>query len=514
MRTDSLFKRLEGIVSNDAYNTAWIGLVPDKNNLQQPQWPEALAALRVMQLPDGGWGAPKVYHPHERTLCTLAAVCALSTWQEQPSDAQRIEQGIEALHLYAHELPQLPFELVGYELTLPRLVQLLSRFNLKLPQTSWNHILKVGELKQNLIGSLEIEPGKPRTWWFNIEMLPAERLTQLNDAILNHHGSIVTAVAPTAAYLRAQRLHGKDSPRAANYIARVLGIGQGGASFAWPVEHFEQLWMLDQFKRVGFPAEHPVIWAAVHRLLKSWLLPPKGFSSSAAFPVADGDDTSVAYDLFRWVGLTPSPEPLLAFWDTNHFRTYRKERTASVTVNLHMLSALRYPHQNMFTELAALVIEWLRPQLHESYNFADKWHFSPIYVASHAVEIMIDWDKPLAKKSLDFLLSQQQSDGGWGCCGHSTIEETNHAIIGLLAAYQRGLVKNKRPLQFAAHFLYQNRRKHANERLWIGKTLFHSSKISAALETAVSYGLHQAKIDVRPFTSGLTPVHAAHHQAY
>lgn len=499
MNTIPSFYQLAGIVSTDTYNTAWVALVPDAVYPNKPQWPQALDAIRAAQLPDGGWGAPNIYHPHERTICSLAAICALLTWQEKGSDRERVNRALVALRKYAKDLESAPLELVGYELLLPRLITLLKRFNLKLPEKKWSRIVKIGEHKLGLIGNLEIDPSKPQTWWFNLEMLPADRLQQLDDSILNHHGSIVTAVAPTAAYLRACRLNGNDSQRAAAYISRVLGIGKGNAAFAWPIEHFETLWMLDQFKRVKFPVTHPKIYRPVRHLLRHWSLPPYGFSSSAAFHRADGDDTSVAYDVLRWAGFRPSPEPLLAFWHINHFRTYLHERTASVTVNLHMLSALRHDHYKMFSDYAALVIGWLRPQLNQCHGFLDKWHFSPIYVAAHALEILLEWDPALAKTSLDFLLEQQQRDGGWGCCSHSTVEETNHAVIGLLAAYDRGVLKNKRPLQHAAHFLYNNRHNPALERLWIGKTLFHSPKISEALRFSAMYGLTKANITIKPY---------------
>ena len=500
MDVEQLFAGLAGCVSVDSYNTAWVALVPDFNEPNKPQWPQALDFLRATQLSDGGWGAPIIYHPHERTLCTLAAIAAFSYWQQTavncPKDQQRISQGIAALHKYTHDLAKDPLELVGYELLLPRLVRFLEPYDLDLPTESWYKILDIGQRKMFLLGSLDIEPTKPRAWWFSMEILPEERLAQLDEGFLTHHGSIATSTAATAAFLRAQRLHGKDSPRAAAFIKRMLAIGHGGAAFSWPIEHYELLWILDQLKRVQFPVSHPSVRKAISGLSRYWMLPPIGFAGSSAFGVADGDDTSVGYDVLCWGETRPSIDPLLAFWNETHFRTYRDELTASVTVNLHALSALRHnaASQPAVQEIGHAVLEWLRPHLCHDDGFADKWHYSPMYVAGHALETLLEWDHGLAQKSLDFLLAQQQADGGWGCGQNTTVEETGHALIGLTAAFRDGLLKDKRPLRQAARFLHARQNDPAIERLWIGKTLFNSPKIVAAIRFAANYALTQLDI--------------------
>ncbi|MEM7118953.1 MAG: hypothetical protein AAF614_41430 [Chloroflexota bacterium] len=503
-----LFRNVTGIVCADAYDTAWVALVPDASHSSKPQFPQALETLRTMQLTDGGWGSPQIYHASERTLCTLAALCALLHWKQQKTDMTRVAQGIEALYKYALDLDNDSYELVGYELLLPRLIQLLEPFNLDLPYHAWQEVLKIGELKRKLIGELKIDVEHPRTWWFSAEMLTETELGQFDDSFLNEHGAIVTAVAPTAAYLRACRLQGQDSPRAARFLEKVLILGNGGAAFAWPMEHFETLWMLDQFKRVDFPANNKTIHRITEQLSYAWNQPPFGFSSSSAFNVADGDDTTIGYDVLRWAGYRPCPKPLLAFWETNHFRTYLDERTKSVTVNLHALSALKHDLQNIpeFTHYAEQTAGWLQPQLKSSDCCRDKWHYSSVYVASHAIEAIWYWDRPLAEKCLEFLLEAQGPNGGWGAHRVETVEETGHALIGLMAAHRLGLLRDKRPLYHAAHFLDVHGADPAQERLWLGKTLFHSPKIIGAIRLATSYGLEQLDIRIEPYQSKLTAV--------
>ena len=94
MDVEQLFAGLAGCVSVDSYNTAWVALVPDLNEPNKPQWPQALDFLRATQLSDGGWGAPIIYHPHERTLCTLAAIAAFSYWQQTAVNCPNVQAHI------------------------------------------------------------------------------------------------------------------------------------------------------------------------------------------------------------------------------------------------------------------------------------------------------------------------------------------------------------------------------------------------------------------------------------
>ena len=97
---NSWLEVLDGWLAADAYSTAWVAMVPDIHDISQPAWPQALEYLRAHQLVDGGWGEPKVFYAHERTLSTLAAIKALHLWN-LPEDRSRIQRGIEALHYYA-----------------------------------------------------------------------------------------------------------------------------------------------------------------------------------------------------------------------------------------------------------------------------------------------------------------------------------------------------------------------------------------------------------------------------
>jgi Prenyltransferase and squalene oxidase repeat len=464
---------LNGWLGPDAYSTAWVATVPDIDNPKRPAWPQALDYLRSHQLEDGGWGEPGIYYAHERTISTLAAIFALTVWQETPRDCDRVADGLAALRRYATDLSEEPHAPIGFELLLPRLRKALSPyFEMEFPLEQWARIAAMGAEKLAILQTTNPDPTIPQAWWFSMEMLSEEQLSQLDDSLLDDNGSIVTSSAATAAYLRARRLSGADSPRAARYLSQLLVVGNGNVPVGWPFEVFERIWALDSLMRAGLDPKSRIIAETVKTLSASWSLNKPGFSYSDAFPINDGDDTLVGFTVLNWAGSPPSGEPILDFWDGDHFKAYLDERDPSASVNIHGLTALRlqpgFPNRRM----AEKATEWLKAQITPDTIFDDKWHLSPFYLVAHALYACAGWDDTVTSKCIDFLFQHQRADGGWGWFGHSTLEETSHTALGLCFVFEQGLLENDAPLKRAAQFFQANRSQKPVERLWIGKTLY------------------------------------------
>ena len=83
-----------GHMASTAYDTAWAA------RLGEVDWElssKALSWLAENQLPDGSWGAPAFMYYHDRVLCTLAAMIALSYPGRREHDKMQIENGRRAL---------------------------------------------------------------------------------------------------------------------------------------------------------------------------------------------------------------------------------------------------------------------------------------------------------------------------------------------------------------------------------------------------------------------------------
>ena len=477
MKTHSvseLWQKQHGLVTSESYSTAWLGLVPDSANPGVPAWPEALTTLRLSQLSDGGWGDGSVYYPHDRLISTLAALQTLQIWHE-PQDAERIERGLAILPRYAQDLSPEWVDPIGFELLLPAIARELEQLGFSIPTEAWTTVSANMQAKLNLIGKLDVNPDQPRTWWFSMEMLPPDRLATFNTAVLDRYGAIATSSATTAAYLRAHRLHGHNVPTAAAYLNHVVQATGGGGNVTWPIDVFELAWTLDNLRRAGLRPNHASLAPMIWRLSTYWELPPLGITWNQAFRVQDGDHPAVAYKVLRWAGLKPSDEPLLKFWkeETGHYMTYLDERVASLSTMIHGLTAFRDdPHNRLHRHIAERMTDWLWERVRSGIGFQDKWHLSPLYTAARLLPTLIGWDDALAQHTLDFILSQQRTDGGWGCTLHANLEETALAALALTEAYGAGLLKGTVELRNAERFLDANGHRPPRERLWIGKSLY------------------------------------------
>ena len=491
---ENLTHKLNGWLGADVYSTAWVALVPDISAADRPAWPQALDYLRLQQLEDGGWGNPHVYYAHERTISTMAAIKALHAWRSSADDDVRIIRGLRALRRYSSHLTNEAHEPIGFEMLLPRLRgDLLPFFADELPLDNWAFIDTLYGEKLALIPHLKPDSTQPQTWWFSMEMLADEQLARLDDSLLDARGSIATSPAATAAYLAARRHAGEDSPLAAGYLTRTLDQGGDSVPFCWPAEVFDRVWALDNFRRAGMEPTTPFVAGLVESVHMSWNLDKPGLSFSDMFPTNDGDDTAVGFTVLNWAGLRPSDEPLLAFWQEDHFLTYLDERSPSVSANLHALTALRsqpdFPHEGLARQLS----EWLVKQMRPDVIFEDKWHLSPYYPVARAIPAFAGWDDSIARRCVRFLVKHQQPDGGWGWFGRSTLEETAHCVIGLCFAFHRGLIDSLPllMLQRAAKFIREDDLQEPMESLWIGKTVYRPEGVVSATLLAAKAALEK-----------------------
>lgn len=88
----------DGEISVSAYDTAWVGLVPDVNGSGEPQFPSSLVWIANNQLSDGSWGDTHIFSAHDRLINTLACVLALKSWNLHPD---KCEKGLLFIYLFS-----------------------------------------------------------------------------------------------------------------------------------------------------------------------------------------------------------------------------------------------------------------------------------------------------------------------------------------------------------------------------------------------------------------------------
>jgi hypothetical protein len=83
-----------GRMNNNAYDTAWVARLGE---LDYTLSNNALDWICGHQLPDGSWGTESPFYYHDRMICTLAAITALTIRGRRAHDRVQIERGLEAL---------------------------------------------------------------------------------------------------------------------------------------------------------------------------------------------------------------------------------------------------------------------------------------------------------------------------------------------------------------------------------------------------------------------------------
>src|SRR5262249_30342850 len=117
-------------------------------------------------------------------------------------------------------------------------------------------------------------------------------------------------------------------------VQRETGVG---VPFAYPIEIYEPLWVLDHLRRGGVP-----IHQIVPRTFWPWLaaqLGPSGVSFSQSFAAPDLDDTAVAIVLLTQAGYPVDAQALVRFQQGGCYMNYAFERNPSTSANIHALEA-------------------------------------------------------------------------------------------------------------------------------------------------------------------------------
>ncbi len=469
----------EGLIGPSLYDTAQvIRMAPPEEGI----W-SAMDWLRDQQQPDGGWG--KLDLPRIRDISTLAAVLALHQHGMRARDRAAAEAGLAFLRRQArHWLGPLPNDIpVGAELLLPQLLSEARRAGLAIAAEPYQSLIDLGRKRLDLISSLAPRAGTtPTHSWEAWGRKP-------DLAVIDASGGVGHSPAASAAWLQKAA----DTPHLAEARARMLRYLEGASRSTgikipgvmpavWPVTLFERSFALYPLLLAGL-LHHPALAQPVAGHIASLRagLTPCGIGMSEAFRY-DGDNTAVAVLLLAAGGVAADSTPLHGFADAGSgmFITYPGELQPSLTTTVHAAHAL--------AELGCLpsatvraVVEQRKP---DGRWLGDKWHTSWLYTTSHAVAMLLRAGQPdAALAALAALIESQYADGSWSG-SQSSLEETAHGALALLAFDQYRLLPaaGHQALQRAAGWMFQHY--HAtvfdSTALWIGKDQYWPQRVSRA----------------------------------
>jgi len=488
-----LLKKLgTGYVSNTAYDTAWVARLidydPDMSN-------QALEWLCANQLSDGSWGVEQPNYYHDRVICTLAAMIALTYRGRRARDKVQIERGLIALDRITEsatrELMHETFPAtVGFEVIVPTLVHQAEELGI-IKQQGDRILGKLGRLRKAKMEKLSgIQISRHATIAHSAEMAGIDNLGLFDANNLQEcNGSVSNNPAATAYFAMYVR---PGDEKALDYLRKVAGNDGGIPSFA-PFDVFERIWVLWNLlltEEIYNPETINLCVPHVNYIEKTWK-PGQGLGFSAEYSLTDGDDTSVGQKILTSFGRKSDIEALHSYEEEQWFRCYPLEVNPSIDVNIHFLGTLKEFHYEKSHPAIVKILNFLRSSQNAKGYWFDKWHVSPFYTTSHAIMASLVYDEKMCEKAINWILKTQKSDGSWGFHGFSTAEETAYCIQALHMWNLYGKEINKHKMILAKSWLEKNADAD-HPPMWMDKSLYCpervvQSVIASALSLAKDY---------------------------
>lgn len=456
-----------GRISKSCYDIAWVlrsGVITgdDRTIL--------INKLRSSQYNDGSWGAQLTYI-HDRVINTLAVVIALI---EQGGFDFEVKRGIEYLNLFIPKLRTEAIETIGFELTFLSLLKTASRSKIDLPYDS-DVVLYYAQLAEQKRGLLKAVPlSRPTTITHSLEAFDDDEI-DLSTVALFDNGSLGNSPAATAFYVK--KVGSTNAVKSINYLTQFKSMDWDIPSI-YPFEIFEKAWVLYHFLHVGildkldYKKHTDYLW---HHWQKFG-----GASISNDFPIIDSDDTAVTFIVLKETGYPVDATVFEQFEQEKWFRCFDLERNPSISANIHVLEAMILSDEYSGRDRAiSKILAFLDKAL--SATWVDKWQVSPYYCAAHLLIAIRTLNHSLLQKTLGFIYSSQNVDGGWGIRS-SSFEETKYVLLALGTLdreYQKddSLARARAFLQTGAFT--------PNVELWVDKGLYAPLSVIESLKSVL-----------------------------
>ena len=458
-----------GHMGSTAYDTAWAA------RLGEIDWAlssRSLGWLAENQLPDGTWGAAAPMYYHDRVLCTLAAMIALTYRGRRGQDKLQIERGKFALERIVSGATQgLQADpngaTVGFEMIAPTLTAEAEKLGIIkrqgdriLGRLSRQRAKKLAYLKDNMISRYV-------TIAFSAEMAGLDGKHMLDIPNLQESNGSV-GVSPSASAYFATYINRGDE-RSLSYLHSIVKP-DGGMPNVAPFDIFEIAWALWNLSLNPNLEVTAKLKPHIEFLSKAWE-PRRGVSFAKDYSVKDSDDTVITYSTLLRFGIEKDLASILAYEEKDHFRCFDLEANPSISANIHILDALRHSGLTQKNSSVQKIFNFLKKSKGGNKFWVDKWHASSYYPTAHAIIACADFQNDLVADSVEWLLQTQNTDGSWGTY-LPTAEETAYAMQALWFWNEKVARVPKSVFKNGARWLAEHLER-PYPPLWIGKCLYN-----------------------------------------
>lgn len=470
--TDLITKLIDeigpGHMASTAYDTAWAARLGDiDSNLSN----QALSWLSKNQLQDGTWGAPAPMYYHDRVVCTLAAMIALSYRGHREHDKEQVYKGKLALErIIGGATGGLQADpngaTVGFEMIAPTLAAEAEKLGIIKHQG--NRILgRLSKLRAKKLEYLQNNTiSRHVTMAFSAEMagtdgrhmLDVENLQESNGSV----GVSPSATAYFATYIK------KGDEASLKYLRSIIKP-DGSLPNVAPFDVFEIAWVLWNLSFIPDLKKNGKLKPHLEFLSKAWH-PRRGVGFAAEYSVQDSDDTGLVYDTLLRFGIEKDLASVLHYEEKDHFRCFDWEANPSISANIHVLGALGQAGLDQKNSSVLKVIRFLQKAKGPNPFWVDKWHSSAYYATAHAVIACAGLANDLVVESIEWIIRSQNENGSWGTY-LQTAEETAYAMQALWVWNDKVTKIPKTAMRRGARWLSENLDK-PYPPLWIGKCLY------------------------------------------
>lgn len=461
-------------LSNTPYDTAWIARLKE---IEPSMSNSALEWVCENQLEDGSWGADKPMYYHDRVICTLSSMIALTYRGRRQQDKLRIQKGLAALEAITAGATQglkadLNGSTVGFEMIAPTLVAEAERIGI-ITQQKERILGRLSHLRKIKMGKLAgVKVSRFVTIAHSAEMAGKDNLGLLDvENLQEANGSVGNSPSATAYFALEVR---PGDEKALNYLRPITASRNGGAPTLSPIEIFETIWVLWNLSLTNLYQQDAEIKALcephLDYLEKQWR-PKQGLGFSESFTPTDGDDTSVGYEILSKFGRKPDLKSVLQYEEENWFRCFYFEANPSIDVNIHVLGALKQAGYDKAHPSVQKVIKFIRSMRQSGGYWLDKWNVSPYYTTAHLAILAEGYDDEMCQESINWILHNQNSNGSWGFYGMPTAEETAYCLQSLIMWKKSGHKVQQGRIEQATYWL-SGHCEPPYPPLWIDKSLY------------------------------------------
>ncbi|KAK4663962.1 uncharacterized protein QC763_501300 [Podospora pseudopauciseta] len=502
-----------GSMTCSIYDTAWISMIT-KVVGDQTEWlfPSSLTLILDQQHENGGW----IGHGTETDviLNTAAAILALCKHRGESNTTDLNDRISRATQFLDRELKAFWLDAsttlpVGFEMLLPKLLQLLAKEGINLEFPARAMLEKIRAMKMARVRLDKLYEGHKSTLLHSLEAfigdVDFDRLSQHKQM-----GSMMASPASTAAYLMNCSTWDDEAEA---YLQHVVlygaGHGSGGVPSAFPSTYFEYTWVVATLLENGFTREDlgTESLEMIGQTLEGAFEAGSGFIGFAEGMELDADDTAKGITTLNLIGSPTPASKLVTLVDRKakeaHFRTYAGERDASITTNCNCLTSLcASPDASQHVDVIEMAMRYLCNKWNtEPVGIRDKWHLSSLYpmmlMTQGLMSGLDSWGRGVlpnlptevavdavivAHQIMGHLLRFQRDDGSWDgereCTAYAVIAITRIASLPTVKPILSHIYS---ALERAKGFL----RQYLNcdlepEHLWIEKVTYGSRNLSQA----------------------------------